>query len=466
MSEHTDSVRTESVHSVPGRDDQARRSMRRVLVSSAAGTTIEWYDFFLFGSAAALVFPHVFFPDTNRTVGTLLSFATYAVAFLARPLGGVLFGRMGDVVGRKGTLVTTLLITGVGTLLMGCLPGYAAIGLAAPILLLLLRVVQGLGLGGEWGGAVTLSAEHADGAAWRTRRGLLASAAQLGVPVGNLLASGALAAMSGLLPEAAFTSWGWRVPFLASGLLVLVGLWTRLKVAESPLFAGAHGAERVPQAPLKQLLATQWRPILLTIGMRIASDVSYYVFAVFALSYLTNQLGLPGGWGLWAVIAGSVLQLVIIPGSASVSDRIGRRGVYMAGAALVAVWAVIAWPLLATGTLAAVLIAIAGGIAAQGVMYGPMAAFVAELYDTEVRCSGASVGYQVAAIFGGAPAPLLATLLVSHFHSTTPVALYVVATAVLAFASAFLARETRHRSLAQDASTNSVPIGTQTAGAR
>jgi MFS family permease len=424
----------------------SKTSIRRVLFSSAAGTTIEWYDFFLFGSAAALVFPQVFFPGSDPTTGTLLSFATYAVAFLARPLGGILFGRMGDVVGRKAALVATLMLTGVGTFLMGVLPSYATIGIAAPIMLLVLRVVQGLGLGGEWGGAVTLSAEHADGEQWRNRRGVLTSTAQLGVPLGNLLASGALVAMSAMMSDEAFYAWGWRVPFLASGLLVGIGLWTRLKVSESPLFMEAGQT----QAPLKELLVTQWKPIVLTIGMRIASDVSYYVFAVFALSYLTSELGLPRGWGLWAVIVGSVLQLAVIPGSAAASDRYGRRGVYMAGAALVAVWAAVAWPLLETGTLAATVIAIAVGIAAQGVMYGPMAAFVAELYDTRVRCSGASVGYQVAAIFGGAPAPLIATLLVSHFGSTTPVALYVIGTAVIAFASAFLAVETRHRALGSD----------------
>jgi MFS family permease len=432
-------------------------SLRRVLFSSAAGTTIEWYDFFLFGSAAALVFPKVFFPESDPTTGTLLSFATYAVAFLARPLGGVLFGRMGDVLGRKAALVTTLILTGAGTFLMGCLPGYAAIGIMAPVLLLVLRVVQGLGLGGEWGGAVTLSAEHADGTQWRSRRGLLTSTAQLGVPVGNLFASGALAAMAAAMPEDQFLSFGWRIPFLASGLLVAIGLWVRLAVAESPLFE-AKGQTR---APLRDLLVTQWRPILLTIGMRIASDVSYYVFAVFALSYLSSQLGLPNSWGLWAVILGSVLQLAVIPGSAALSDRWGRRPVYMTGAALVGAWAVVAWPLLETGTLFAVLVAISLGIAAQGVMYGPMAAFVAELYDTRVRCSGASVGYQVAAIFGGAPAPLIATLLVSRFDSTTPVAIYVIATALTAFVSAFLATETRQRSLGEDSQ-----VALETVGAR
>jgi MFS family permease len=242
---------------------------------------------------------------------------------------------------------------------MRLLPGYASLGIAAPLLLLLLRIVQGLGLGGEWGGAVTLSAEHADGGPWSQRRGLLTSTAQLGVPVGNLLASGALVVMSALMTDDAFLSWGWRVPFLASGLLVAVGMWTRLAVAESPLFEGTPAAS----APLRELVTTQWRPILLTIGMRIASDVSYYVFAVFALAYLTSDLGLPESWGLWAVILGSVLQLAVIPGSAALSDRVGRRPMYMAGAALVGVWAAVAWPLLSTGTLPAVVVAISVGIA-------------------------------------------------------------------------------------------------------
>lgn len=253
-----------------------------------------------------------------------------------------------------------------------------------------------------------------------------------------------LTAASTLLPDEAFLSWGWRVPFWASALLVGVGLWMRLAVAESPLFARVGP----PEAPLREVVVTQWRPVLLTIGMRIASDVSYYVFAVFALSYLAGALGLPRDWGLFAVIVGSVLQLAVIPASAALSDRVGRRPVYIAGAVAVGVWAVVAWPLIGLGTLPSVLVAIAVGVAAQGVMYGPMAAFIAELYDTRLRCSGASIGYQVAGIVGGAPAPLLAQLLIDHFHTTVPVTVYVVLTAVLAAGSAYLARETRSRRLA------------------
>jgi len=426
------------------------RGLRRVLFSSFAGTSIEWYDFFLFGSAAALVFPHLFFPGSDPTTGTLLSFATYAVAFLARPLGGVIFGRMGDTVGRKAALVATLLLTGGGTFLMGCLPGYDSIGVWAPICLVILRLVQGLGLGGEWGGAVTLSAEHADAHGRQRTRGTLASWVQLGVPVGNLAAVGAFTGASVLLPEDDFLSWGWRLPFLASAVLVVVGLWMRLAVEESPLF---RAVER-PRAPIAEVLRTQWRPVLLTIGMRICSDVSYYVFAVFALSYLTTNLGLPKNWGLYGVILGSVLQLAVIPGSAAISDRVGRRPVYVAGAVWVGVWAFVAWPMVDSGNLIGVLAALAIGIAGQGVMYGPMAAFVAELFDTRLRTSGASFGYQVAAIFGGAPAPLIATLLIDRFHTTFAVTVYVALTAVLACVSALLARETRDRELADDFATS------------
>jgi MFS family permease len=430
-----------------------KAGLRRVLVSSFAGTSIEWYDFFLFGSAAALVFPEVFFPDSDPATGTLLSFATYAVAFLARPLGGIIFGRMGDVVGRKKALIATLFLAGGGTFLMGCLPGYDTLGVTAPLLLVLLRLVQGLGLGGEWAGAVTLSAEHAEAGGRRSARGLLTSCTQLGVPAGNLVAVGAMTAASTLLSDAAFLSWGWRLPFLASAVLVVAGWWMRVKVEESPLFEASEPV----RAPMREVLSTHWREVLLTVGMRIASDVSYYVFAVFALSYLSGTLGLPRNWGLYGVILGSVLQLAVIPAAAAASDRYGRRPVYMAGSAAVALGAMVAWPMIATGSLAGVLAAISIGLVAQAVMYGPMAAFITELYSTRLRCSGSSFGYQVAGIVGGAPAPLIATLLVNHFHSTTAVSVYVVLTAVLAGVSAYLARETRWTKLDDSASPAPVP---------
>ena len=417
--------------------------LRRVVLSSFAGTSIEWYDFFLFGSAAALVFPHVFFPESEPGVGLLLSFMTYGVAFVVRPFGGIFFGFLGDAIGRKNVLIATLLLMGVGTFLIGCVPGYDTIGLWATVCLVALRIVQGLGLGGEWGGAATLSAEHADGAGRAANRGLLASWMQLGVPAGNLLAVGALFVMQAAMPADAFLAWGWRVPFLASAVLVVICFWMRAAVAESPLFA----AEEREAAPLRTMLRTHWRQVLITIGLRIASDVSYYVFAVFALSYIANTLRLPSDIGLTGVIVGCLLQFAVIPLSAHLSDRIGRRPVYVIGAAAVGAWAFIAWPLIDTGNAALAITAIAVGIAAQGIMYGPMAAFITEMFGTKVRATGAGFGYQVAGIVGGALAPFVAQLLTETFATTFAVSVYVALTAVIAVVSALLARETTRKEL-------------------
>jgi MFS family permease len=417
--------------------------MRRAIVSSVVGTSVEWYDFFLFGAAAALVFPAVFFPSADPSTGLLSSFMVYGVAFVARPFGGLLFGRLGDAIGRKNTLVATLLLAGGGTFLIGCIPGYSTIGIWSTVLLVLMRFLQGLGLGGEWGGAATLSAEHADGAGQHARRGLLAGWMQLGVPIGNLLAVGALYVMQVLLTDEQFLSWGWRIPFLASGVLLLVGFYIRSAVQESPLFTAQERAK----SPLRAMLATHWRQVLLTVGIRIASDVSFYVFAVFALAYIANNLELPAGVGLRGVIVGCLLQLVVIPASAALSDRVGRRPVYVVGASAVGIWAFVAWPLIDTGSTPAAVTAIAVGIAAQGIMYGPMAAFITEMFSTRVRSTGASFGYQIAGIVGGAPAPLVAALLTRTFQSTVAVSVYVGATAVIAVVSALLARETSKQEL-------------------
>ena len=415
-----------------------RGELRRVVMGSFVGTSIEWYDFFLFGSAAALVFPRVFFPQSDPNTGLLLSFMTYGVAFLARPFGGILFGMMGDRIGRKQALVATLLVTGVGTFLIGCVPGYDTIGPLAPVLLVILRLLQGFGLGGEWGGAATLSSEHADAHGRASSRGYLASWIQLGVPVGNLLAVGALAIMSVAVSPEAFVAWGWRVPFLFSAVLVLVGLWIRSTVAESPLFE----VEKAPEAPFREMLATQWRQVLTTIGLRIVSDTSYYVFAVFALAYVAGTLKLPSSVGLSGVIVGSLLQLIIIPGGAVISDRIGRRPVYLAGVAAIGVWALVAWPLIDTRDPALIILAIALGIAAQGILFGPLAAFIVELFSTRVRTSGASFGFQIAGVLGGAIAPLVAQLLLTTFKTTNAI-VYLLVTVAIAVVAAVTARESK-----------------------
>src|SRR4051794_11169237 len=312
---------------------QTLSSPRRVIVASLIGTSLEWYDFFLYGSAAALVFGKLFFPQFEALTGTLLAFATYAVGFLARPLGGVIFGHFGDRTGRRTVLVVTLLLMGGATFAVGLLPTYATIGVAAPILLVCLRFLQGLGLGGEWGGAVLMSLEHGD----PRRRGLNASWPQVGVPAGNLLAAAVLWVLNSTLSDEAFLSWGWRVPFLLSGALVAVGLWIRLAITESPLFAEVEEAGVKARMPLVEVLRKHPRGLLVAMAARIGTDIAFYTFSLYVLTYVTGTLGLPRGFGLAAVLIGSAFQLALIPAFGALSDRVGRRPVYAAGAVAAAV---------------------------------------------------------------------------------------------------------------------------------
>jgi metabolite-proton symporter len=412
-----------------------RASLRRVVAASVVGTSLEWYDFFLYGTAAALVFGDLFFPGADPLVGTLLAFATYAVGFVARPVGGVIAGHYGDRAGRRNVLVVTLLVMGVSTCAIGLLPTYETIGVAAPILLVTLRFVQGLGLGGEWGGAVLMVSEHGD----QRRRGLYASWPQVGVPAGNLLAAGVLALLAAVLTDEAFTAWGWRIPFLLSAVLVLVGLWIRLRVEESPLFQQVEETATRARAPLIEVVRSYPRQLAIAFGARIGTDVAFYVFTLFILTYATEQVGLSKSAALNAVLIGSALQLVLIPAFGALSDRVGRRPVYMAGAVGAAAWAFAFFPLLDTG---AVVIAATGGLIFHALMYGPQAAFIAELFGTRVRYSGASMGYQVAGIFGGALAPIIAVALLAAWGSWVAVSVYVVAALAVTVVALVAARET------------------------
>ena len=421
-------------------------SLRRVVVASLIGTSLEWYDFFIYGTAAALVFNKLFFPSFDPLVGTLLAFTTYAVGFIARPLGGVVFGHYGDKLGRKNILIVTLMLMGIGTFLIGVLPTYETIGVAAPILLVVLRFVQGLGLGGEWGGAVLMTLES--GASHR--RGLNASWPQLGVPIGLLLANGVLSLMRGVTGEGAFLAWGWRVPFLISGVLVVVGLWIRLKVAESPLFAEVEESEEKAGAPIKEVLRRYPRQVLIAIGSRVGVDVAFYTFVLFITTYVSTYLKLPSTYALNAVLIAAAVQVVLIPVFGHLSDRIARRPIYLAGAVGAVVWVFVFFALLNTGRFVYIVLAAVVALAVHAAMYGPQAAFIAEMFPTKVRYTGASMGYQLAGIVGGALAPIISVALLDRFETSLAVSLYCAAMLVVTLVCVLLAPETSKLDLHAD----------------
>lgn len=418
-------------------------SIRRVVIASFIGTTIEWYDFFLYGTAAALVFSKLFFPNIDPLAGTMAAFATYAVGFFARPLGGVVFGHFGDKLGRKSMLVTTLMLMGVATVLIGLLPTYQTIGVAAPILLVILRFIQGFGVGGEWGGAVLMAVEHGHAG----RRGFHASWVQAGVPVGLLLANAVFHVFSSM-PEDQFLAWGWRIPFLLGILLLFVGMFIRLKIMESPLFEQAKKSEDGPGIPILDVVRKHPRNVVLAMGARFAENAFFYIFTVLSLSYGSQTLGIDKGVLLNAVLAGSAVQLIVIPMFGSLSDKIGRRPVYLGGALFLALFAFPFFALLETKSTAAACLAVVIGLIGHSAMYGPQAAFFSELFGTRVRYSGASLGYQLASPLAGGLAPLIATwLLATSDGRPWPVAVYLIVMAAITLVSVWLAEETHRKGL-------------------
>ncbi len=423
------------------------QDVRRVVLASFVGTMIEWYDFFLYITASALVFDQLFFPSEDKFVSQMASYASNAIGFFARPLGGVIFGHFGDRIGRKAMLVTTLMMMGVATCLIGMLPTYHSIGVAAPILLILLRIVQGFGVGGEWGGAVLMAVEHGRGG----RRGLLGSIVQTGVPAGLLLAAGVFAIFSNL-DEAAFLSWGWRVPFLLGAVLLGIGMFIRIRVMESPLFANVQQKREVSEVPILDVFRRYPRNVALAMGARMAENACFYIFSGFVLSYATEQLELKKTDVLIGVWLASAVQMVAIPAFGTLSDRIGRRPVYLAGAWFLVLFAFPFFWLIETREVELVWLAIVIGLLGHAAMYGPQAAFFSELFGTNVRYSGASIGYQLASPFAGGLAPLIATAMLKWSGDKSwPISVYLIAMAAITLLSVYLAAETFQHDLESDA---------------
>ena len=422
-----------------------RSAINRVLISSVVGTAIEWYDFFLYGTAAALVFGKLFFPTFDPLVGTIAAFGTFAIGYVARPFGAVFFGHFGDRIGRKVTLVATLMIMGIATFIIGILPTYETIGVWAPILLITMRFVQGLGVGGEWGGAVLMVVESAP----EGKRGFFGSFPQLGVPIGLLMSTGVFALVS-QLPNEQFLAWGWRIPFLLSVALIAVGLFIRLRVIESPVFEGVKAD--VVKAPLIELLKRYPKEIVLALGTRFATDITFNVMNVFMLAYGTQQLGLPRSFFLNAILIGCAVELFTLPLFGKLSDHIGRRKVYLMGAVFVALYGFLFFQLVETRDPMYIILAYICGMAlSQASVYAVQSTWFAELFGTRVRYTGASLPYQIAGIITSGPAPLIATYLFATYHQTLPIAIYIAGTAVISLICAYFLAETYLRDLRAEA---------------
>jgi MFS transporter, MHS family, shikimate and dehydroshikimate transport protein len=417
-------------------------SIRTVALASLIGTTIEWYDFFLYGTAAALVFNRLYFPTFDPLAGTLAAFGTYAVGFLARPIGGIVIGHYGDRIGRKSMLILTLIIMGVATFGIGLLPTYAQIGAWAPVALVVLRLAQGFGVGGEWGGAVLMAVEHAPPGA----RGFYGSWPQIGVPAGLLLSTAVFAGFA-RLPEEQFLSWGWRVPFLLSILLVGVGLIIRVRVLETPAFTRVKAARTEARRPIVEVLRTHPKEVLLAMGLRFAENGAFYIYTVFVLVYGTQKARIHRQTVLNGILIAAACALVAIPVCGALSDRVGRRPVYLFGACVTGLFAYPLFWLLDTGSTPLVWLALVVALVfAHSPMYGPQAAFLCELFGTRVRYSGASLGSQLASVIAGGLSPFIATALLPYGRGA--LASYIIAMAVVTIVAVLVATETRHQTIA------------------
>lgn len=416
-----------------------KKNMRRVWIASLVGSSVEWFDYFLYGTVAALVFNQVFFVAEDPTVGLLLSYASLALAFLIRPLGGIIFSHIGDRVGRKKTLVMTITIMGGATVLMGLLPTYQAIGVAAPIILITLRLIQGIGIGGEWGGSVLLAVEYAP----KEKRGLFGAFPQMGVTIGMFLGSGALTLITSLVSQESFVSWGWRIPFIASAVLVLFGLWIRKGIDETPSFKKVQESGEIPKLPIIDIFKYHWKEVLLAIGGKVVETAPFYIFATFIVSYGTSNLGFTSTQVLISVMIATIITTILMPFMGMLSDKVGRKKVYVFGAVGMVLYAFPYFWLLEQRTFITLLIATIIGL---GIIWAPITAVLgtmfSEIFDAKVRYTGVSLGYQIGAAVAGGTAPLIATaLLVKFNNSYVPVALYIILTAAISLVSVWAIKD-------------------------
>lgn len=432
---------------------EQRSQLTRAVIASTIGTSIEWYDFFLYSTVTGLVFAKLYFPKSDPLVGTLQAFLIYAVGFIARPVGAAIFGHYGDRMGRKSALIATLLLMGIATFLVGFVPGYAQIGIWGAVLLTVLRFVQGIGVGGEWGGSVLLAMEWAK---TNKRRGFIASWPQFGVPAGLFLANLAVLALSSLSGEN-FLTWGWRVPFFLSAVLVAIGLYIRIGITETPTFQRIVRENRIEVAPVREVLRTQWREVLLSAFVRLSEQAPFYIYTAFIFSYGVDALKQPRTLLLFAVLLAALGSLVWNPLFGHISDRIGRRRMYMIGAALTGVFGFVYFALLNTTVPALIFIAIFLSLLFHDMQYGPQAALIAESFTPRLRYSGASIGYQLASIIAGGPAPLIATYLFATFHTGYAIAVYIALCALVSLFAASRMRDYTNRDISREYATTLVP---------